>query len=210
MLHKNSISVKEFVDIHNSKIKRKISKKDLSKNLRQIIKMENVTLNLKNNPEIEVTLPCVVDEIDFGNLTFHYDLIDNITEINRYNNAKRDNDYYSDDEIAENLNLKCYSERWGDEDYVAPHIDRGWVCFGEFNRNLFAYFLTYDYANIANTLKDFIKSMNQDSHYYDNALCTNLLTCYRCEDIIKPIVYKHSLPEGKRNEIHYCEHCIGL
>lgn len=204
MLHKDSISVKEFVDIHNSNIKRKISKKDLSKNLRQIIKMGDVTLNLKVCPDIEVTLPCVVGEIDFGNLIFRYNLMENIRDIKEYVKV------YDDDSVLNDFSVTCDSERWGDIDYVAPHVDNGYPCFGGFDNNLFAHFIIHDYASMANTLRDFIKSMDTNSHYYFEALNTNLLTCQRCEDLIKPIVYRHSLPEEEKYNNHYCKHCTNL
>lgn len=204
MLHKDSVSVKEFVDIHNLKIKRKISKRDLSKNLQQIIEMGDVTLNLKEYPDIEVTLPCVVGGIDFGNLIFRYELMSNIRSVKEY--VKE----YYDDSVLDNFSLTCNSERWGDIDYVAPHVDCGQPCFGGFYNNLFSHFIIHDYASMANTLRDFIKSMDTNSHYYFEALNTNILMCKRCESLVMPIVYKHSLPEEERYNNYYCKHCADL
>lgn len=202
MLHKDSITVDQFVNIHNEKIKKKISKKDLGKNLRQIIKMDDATLNLKDGPEIELTLPCVVGEIDFGNLIFNYNMLNNIIEVEQY--IKNRNDY---EELYDYFSLTCKSERWGSECCVAPHIDYGYICLGGFCSNLVSHFLICDYHGMVCTLKDFIKSMNSNSHYYFEALSTNVLMCDMCEDMIVPIVYKHTLPEEDLDKECVCKHC---
>lgn len=208
MLHKDSIKVDEFCDIHNKTIKRKISKKDLAKNLRQIIKMKDATLNLKKRPDIELTLPCVVGEIDFGNLTFEYNLKENIEEIDE---AKKDSDEGNYEfDISNHFNVNCISERWGENGIVAPHVEYGWPCLGEFKYNLISHFIICDYRGMANTFKDFIKSMNRLSHYYESAVNTNCLTCNTCEALIKPIVYKHTLPREEMDKRHLCKLCADI
>lgn len=213
MLHKDSISVKEFVDIHNEKIKNKISKKNLAANLRQIVKMEDVTLNLEKDPNIKLTLPCVVGEIDFGNLIFDCNLVYNLIDIKEYQNENKDAEIYNRPEIYDYFNFYCKSERLGDksDDFtIAPHIDYGHPCLGEFINNFVAHFIIHDYAAVANTLKDYIKSMNRDSHYYYDAVSTHVIQCYRCEDIIKPIIYKHTLTDEEKKKNYYCSHCKDL
>lgn len=209
MLHKNSIKIDEFCNIHNEKIKKKISKRNLAKNLRQIVKMDDVTLNLKKDPEIEVTLPCVVGEIDFGNLTFDYNLTENIEEI-KY--TKDRNDDYDDDDYDtfNNFSIYCNSERWGEEGVVAPHVEYGWPCLGGFRNNLVAHFIICDYLGMANTFKDFIKSMDKSSHYYEAAVQMNCLKCYHCDDLIRPIVYKHTLSKSDEYKLHLCKSCEAI
>ena len=205
MLHKDSITIDEFCNIHNEKIKRKITKRDLAKNLRQIVKMKDATLILKKRPEIELTLPCVVGEIDFGNLTFEYNIIDNLEEIDEAKKDCEDSGY--DFDISDHFNINCISERWGENGIVAPHIEYGWPCFGGFRFNLISHFIIADYWGMANTFKDFIKSMNKLSHYYESAVITNCLTCQYCDDLIKPIVYRHTMSEDNKLKRHLCKAC---
>ena len=209
MLHKDSIAIDEFCNIHNEKIKRKITKRDLAKNLRQIVKMDDATLNLKKNPEIEVTLPCIVGEIDFGNLTFDYNLTENIEEI-KYAKEDHDDDYDGDYDKFENFSIYCKSERWGEEGIVAPHIEYGWPCLGGFRNNVVSHFIICDYSGMANTFKDFIKSMDRFSHYYESAVITNCLTCEYCDDLIKPIVYRHTMSEDNKLKRHLCKACEAI
>lgn len=206
MLCENSIPIVEFVDLHNKAIKRKINKKLLAKNLREVVKNSIVTMRLTESLNIHFKLPCVVEEINFGNIDFKLDIQQVLQDLEEGRDEMIEYDENDIEIMCDYFHMECTSDSYDSKrnSCNAPNISYGGPCFGGFQNQLAFAFLECDYASISNTLIDYIGTMDRESHYFYSAACRIVKSCHVCGDIIKPHVY---INESNMNKNLGCSKC---